>query len=177
MTSNPQVMSSRSASCLASRLNGTSSIQQPTIEYGTPRVFRHSTCVDLAVCDPARHRRDVQHLWRQYGTHGAGTLSSSVPLIARKPNNAPTQRFLQEPAARTSYIHLYWSRTLMSFIGLRGFSETGLDEIPASTIRFLKECGNTAFLRDSEPPTLSMAKSIRPCFENDRAREVFLERI
>jgi hypothetical protein len=66
-------------------------------------------------------------------------------------------------AARASHIHLYWSRTLLSFIGSRGFSKTGLDKIPAGTTRFFKECGNTAFLRDSEPPALSMAQSIKPC--------------
>jgi hypothetical protein len=56
---------------------------------------------------------------------------------------------------------MYTGRETLS-LGLRGFSETGLDKSPAGTIRLFKECGNTAFLRDSERPALSPAQSIVP---------------
>src|SRR5215472_16170567 len=97
-----------------------------------------------------------------YPVQGAGTLPGSVSLIARKPNSSPTQRFFLRASRRDKPCILV-RVTLLSFVGLRGFNETGLDKISAGTIRSFKECGNTAFLRDSEPPALSLAQSMESC--------------
>jgi len=68
-------------------------------------------------------------------------MPRSVPLIARKPNNAPTEKFSLRACRQGSHIHLYWSGTSRSFIGPRGFTETGLDKIPGRTTDFSKNVG------------------------------------